>query len=408
MNEQRASESTTQPLAGDVNAWSRRQLLGLVGKGGAAASLLGAGAWGHWGELRLPELLGSELPMEELAERKAARLSGALLLDSNENPFGMCAAARERLVAAAEDANRYPGEYQAELRRCIADFHDVPTDHVATGSGSTDILRQAAGAWVRSDRALVQAQPTFEALGFYSRARGFEAVNVRLDSEGRHDLEAMRAEIGPETRLVYICNPGNPSGTLLPQEELDAFIEDMPSHVIVLVDEAYHHYVDDPDYASSLSHYQNGRNVLIARTFSKVYGMAGLRAGYAIGAGPIIEELRIQRLQNNINAIAGACAVASLEDTEYHQSQKRLNSEARKILTDALTDRGFDYWDSHTNFVMIMLGREVVPVIRAFRERGVYVGRPFPDVPENLRVSIGTPDQMRRFVKEFDEVLGVA
>jgi histidinol-phosphate aminotransferase len=134
--------------------------------------------------------------------------------------------------------------------------------------------------------------------------------------------------------------------------------------------------------------------------------MAGLRAGYAIGSAPTIEELRVQRLHNNINAIAGACAVASLEDEKYHLDQRKLNGEARSILTDALDERGYDYWDSHTNFLMIMMEREVVPIIRAFRERGVYVGRPFPDVPRNLRVSMGTPDQMRRFVEEFDAVVG--
>ncbi len=408
MNEQRASQATVQQAFGETGAWSRRRLLGFVGKSGAAAGMLGAGAWGHWGELRLPEILGASLPTKALEERKAARLAGALLLDSNENPFGMCDAARDALLVAAEEANRYPGEYQAELRKRIAEYHGVPVDQVATGSGSTDILRQAAGAWVRSDGSLVQAKPTFEALAFYSRARGFDAVSVPVDKAGRHDLEAMRAAIGNDTKLVYICNPGNPTGTLMRQSDLDAFIEDLPPHVVVLVDEAYHHYVEDPDYVSSLAHLEKGRNVLVARTFSKVYGMAGLRAGYAIGPAPLIEELRIQRLQNNINAIAGACAVASLNDEKYHHSQRMLNAEARKILTDALESRGYDYWDSHTNFVMIMLGQEVGPTIRAFRERGVYVGRPFPDVPTNLRVSIGTAEQMKRFVEEFDEVMGVA
>lgn len=408
MNEQRASQATSQQSFSETGEWSRRRLLGFVGRGGAAAGVLGAGAWGHWGELRLPELLGTSVPPEVWEERKTARSAGAILLDSNENPFGMCGGARDALIEAAEEANRYPGEYQSKLRRRIADYHGVPVDQVATGSGSTDILRQAAGAWVRSDRSLVQARPTFEALGFYSRARGFDAVGIPVDATGRHDLEAMRAVIGDDTKLVYVCNPGNPTGTLMSQSALDSFIEDLPSHVIVLVDEAYHHYVDDPTYVSSLAHIEKGRNVLVARTFSKVYGMAGLRAGYAIGPAPLIDELRVQRLQNNINAIAGACAVASLNDERYHLSQRTLNADARKILTDGLDARGFAYWESQTNFVMIMLGREVRPTISAFRERGVYVGRPFPDVPTNLRVSIGTVDQMKRFVEEFDEVMGMA
>jgi histidinol-phosphate aminotransferase len=398
----------SQQSFSETGEWSRRQLLGFVGKSGAAAGMLGTGAWGHWGELRLPELLGSSFPTEDVEERKAARRAGALLLDSNENPFGMCDAARDALIEAAEEANRYPGEYQAELRGLIAEYHGVPADQVATGSGSTDILRQAASTWVRSDQSLVQAKPTFEALGFYSRARGFDAISIPVDMTGRHDLEAMRAAIDDETRLVYICNPGNPTGTLMRQSALDAFIEDLPSHVIVLVDEAYHHYVDDPSYMSALAHIERGRNVLVARTFSKVYGMAGLRAGYAIGPASLIDELRVQRLQNNINAIAGACAVASLNDEKYHLSQRTLNGEARKILTDGLDARGFDYWESHTNFVMIMLGQEVRPTIRAFREKGVYVGRPFPDVPTNLRVSIGTSDQMKSFVEMFDEVMSIA
>ena len=406
--------------------WSRRRILECLGWGGAAGAAAALGPARAWGELRLPQLealsrsggpgSGDRMaPAQSMAEKmRRGGIPGAnpmdppgpALLNSNENPHGLCPAAREVLPVAAEKANRYPDEFQEELTWRIAKEHGVATEQVVLGCGSTQILQMAAYAFVSRDGGLLQARPTFEALGFHVRANGFEPVGVPLDLDGRHDLTAMREAIDERTQLVYICNPANPSSTVVPWGELCFLVANLPEHVVVLVDEAYHHFVDDPGYQSCLQSVHDDRPVVIARTFSKIYGMAGLRCGYAVAPLELARKLRARRTGSNVNAIAGACAVASLDDETWVGLQRRLNADAMRTWTDELDRRGIPYWDSQTNFVMADLGRDINPIRRALRERDVWVGRLFPDLPTHLRVSVGTEAEMGRLVAAFGEVIG--
>jgi histidinol-phosphate aminotransferase len=369
---------------------SRRDVLARLGWGGSALGMLGAGPLPDFGELRL-----SGLPA-------TAPQDGQIKLSSNENPYGMCDAARARLQAELPNANRYPFAWGAELHTAIARHLGVSENNVALGAGSTEILRMCAAAW--ADRGVVQAEPTFETLGSYARGSGHTVHGVPVDGDGQHDLDAMRRRLD-EAGVVYICNPGNPASTLLPQSDLDAFLDDVPSDKLVIMDEAYHEFVQDPDYRSQIERAVDSPNIVVIRTFSKVYGMAGMRVGYVVGPRERVRELDRHRTEMSVGVISAACATASLEDPNYAADQKRLNGEARKVLEDGLRGLGLPFWESQTNFLMCDLGRPMMPVNRAMAAQGVLVGRLFPAVPQGLRISVGTPAQMQRCVEALGSVL---
>ena len=237
-----------------------------------------------------------------------------------------------------------------------------------------------------------------------SAVPGILSWGVPLDGEGRHDLSAMQARVA-EAGVIYICNPSNPASTLLPQADLDAFLDAVPGDKLVIVDEAYHEFVLDPDYHSQVERAVASSNVVVLRTFSKVYGMAGMRVGYGVGPRDRIRELDRHRTEMSVGVVSAGCAEASLRDDGYAEVQRRLNAQARGVLEDGLTELSLPYWESQTNFVMCDLGRPMMPVNRAMAARAVSVGRLFPALPEGLRISVGTPEQMHRCVEVLGAVL---
>lgn len=384
MSARRASiRSVTEPL-------SRREVLARLGWSGSVIGMLGAGPLPDFGELRVPGLPAHAVRGDDIK------------LSSNENPYGMCAAARARFQAEVENANRYPFAWSAKLHSAVASHLGVAESNVVLGAGSTEILRMSAAAW--SDRGVLQAEPTFETFGAYTRAAGHPVHGVSLDRNGRHDLSAMQARLG-DAGVVYLCNPSNPASTLLPQAELDAFLDAAPQNKLIIVDEAYHEFVVDSDYRSQIERAVASPNIVVLRTFSKVYGMAGMRVGYAVGPRELIRELDRYRTEMSVGVVSAACAVTSLEDPDYAADQQSLNLEARQILEEGLADLGLACWESETNFVMCNLRRPMMPVNRAMADRGVLVGRLFPAVPEHLRISVGTPEQMHRCLEALRAVL---
>jgi histidinol-phosphate aminotransferase len=260
-------------------------------------------------------------------------------------------------------------------------------------------------AFLRPGRTLVACETTFEAVLAYARVTGAEAVKVPLTADFRHDLPRMLAACDARTGLVYVCNPNNPTGTLAARDELLHFLERVPRTAIVLVDEAYHHFVDDPSYASAFEWLPRLGNLLVVRTFSKVYGLAGLRLGYGVGSRDTAAALRAHAAFDNANAGALAAALASLADGEHVARQRTLNRSTREWLGRELDKDGRRYIPSHANFVMIDVGEDVAPVIEAFRARDILVGRRFPSMPGWLRVSLGTPAEMRAFVDALRSIL---
>ena len=325
-------------------------------------------------------------------------------LDSNENPYGPSPLAIEAMLRAPSYASRYPDRLENPLVDDLARQHRVTPDQIVLGCGSGEILKMAGAAFLGPGKTLVAAEPTFEAVLRFAGLEEATSIRVPLDGSHRHDLAAMAKAVDARTGLVYVCNPNNPTGTIVPGRALEAFIKGLPAGVVVLVDEAYHHFVEDPAYLSLAERIADYPDVVVARTFSKIHGLAGMRLGYAVGSKARIEALRDQAVWSNGNAAVLEAARASLADTANLARLKRLMNDTRAWLVGELKADGRAVIPSEANFVMIDLGTDVGPVIEALRARGIRPGRRFPAMPRWLRVSIGTRPETSAFLEALRAV----
>ncbi len=355
------------------------------------AKLLGAAAGASFLPAKLPG--AAALPAGATPAK-----GGPIRLNANENPDGPCAASLAAMEGCAGLASRYPGAEQEEARTAIARLHGVRPEQVVLGCGSSDVLRMADAAFLGPRRKVVAAEPTFEAVLDYAKVTRAEAVKVPQTTDFRHDLPAMARVCDATTGLVYVCNPNNPTGTIVGARELEAFLAKVPPTCVVLVDEAYYHFVEDLSYASVLEVAHGRDNVVVARTFSKIYGMAGIRLGYAVGSAANIAAMERCASWDNTSQTALAMGLAALADAEVVPAERKRLNGTRRWLCAELAKDGRRYIPSEANFVMIDVGGDVVPVGQAFRERGILVGRKFPSMPTWLRVSIGTPAETEAFV----------
>ena len=324
---------------------------------------------------------------------------GALVdLSSNENPYGPCAQALEAMTRCQSVACRYPDDVERRVVEAIAALHGIAPERVVLGCGSSEILRLCDAAFLGPGRKVVAAEPTFEAVLQYAKVTKAEAVQVKLDAAFRHDLGAMAAACDASTGLVYVCNPNNPTGTIVDGKELEAFLARVPPTTVVLVDEAYHHFVEDPGYRSMAELIERFPNLVVARTFSKIYGMAGMRLGYGITSLANAEALRAQAAWGNTNVAVLEAALASLGDKELVARQRERLNGTRHRLCRELEKDGRRYIPSEANFMMIDVGGDVKPLIPAFEARGVKVGRRFAAMPGWLRITIGKPEETEAFL----------
>lgn len=333
---------------------------------------------------------------------------GPIRLHRNENPYGpsrKVIAAMQK--AALTAAHRYANVETDRLRRAIADLHNVSTDQVVLGCGSSEILRAAAQAFLESRGKLVVASPTFDWFARYSQRPGTEVVAVALTGDYSHDLEAMLARGGASANLVYLCNPNSPTGTLTRRQDIEAFLRKLPATTRVLIDEAYHHYVGpSADYASFLDRPLADPRVLVTRSFSKIYGLAGLRVGYAVAAPDIARLLRLHALPDNVNVVAANAALVALRDDEHIRMSLARNADDRQEFYNEANARMLRVIDSQTNFVLINTGRPAAHVIEHFRTHNVLLPPPFPGFDKHMRVSLGTPEDMRAFWRVWDRMPG--
>jgi len=274
----------------------------------------------------------------------------------------------------------------------------VLPEQVQLGAGSTEILQMVVQS-TAADATIVIAEPTFEDVNRYAVTARRRVVAVPLRPDGSHDLERMRAAVGSGPALVFICNPNNPTGTLTSCDEVDAWMQREQERVLFVVDEAYFEFAEDPGYRSAVSWAITRPNVVVVRTFSKIYGMAGMRLGYAIAQTPTCERLRALACGNNANELALAAGLAALADSGFQQRTLSVNRASRQILTRALDQLGLSYLPSHTNFVMHRIPGEVATYNTRMRDAGFLVGRAFPPMLTYSRVSLGVPDEMERFTR---------
>ena len=340
-------------------------------------------------------------PIDEV-EREYG-IQGSAKLASNENPLGpspkALAALRERL----DELHLYPDGGCFHLRHALAAKLGVDPEQLIFGNGSNELIELAVRTFLRpGDEALI-SRGSFVAYGLALDAMGATVRTVPLKDYG-FDLDAMARALTPETRCVFLANPNNPTGTIYRRPEWEDFLERVGPEVLVVADEAYFEYAADPDYPDSLDDRRRDRTVLTLRTFSKVYGLAGLRIGYGIAPPEVVAMMNQVREPFNVNAAAQWAATAAVADTEHLRRSIEVNRQGLAFLTDGLTALGVESVPSEANFILVRTG-QVGRVFEELMRRGVIVRPVGPDFPEHVRVTVGTPDENRKFLEGLSEVL---
>jgi len=338
-------------------------------------------------------------PIEEL-ERELG-ITGSIKLASNENPRGPSPKALAVLSEATKTLHRYPDGGGHYLRQALAERWKVSPDQIILGNGSDEIITLLTKAFLNPGDEAVMAEPSFIVYKIDVTAEHAKPVTVPL-KEFRHDLPAMAKAVTARTRLVFICNPNNPTGTYVTAAEVAAFLQAIPPDVIVVFDEAYYEYVTAADYPDTLAVLKGGRNVVLLRTFSKIYGLAGLRIGYGLTTPEIVQHLNRIRPPFNTNSLAQKAALAALSDEEHVRESRRLNTEGMGLLTERLNALGLTVVPSQANFLYFDAKQDGKAVFEALLRRGVIVrhlGSAF------LRVTVGLPQENERFITALQAVL---
>jgi histidinol-phosphate aminotransferase len=364
-------------------ASSRRSFLQILGIGAAAG-------------------LVTEYSAVSAAEIPSPDGTSEIRLDNNENLYGPS----EKVVAATRKAvsesNLYPDRHYEDLSARIAKLHNVREEQVVLGAGSREILRLASCAFLEKDKKLVQAAPTYPAIEFYARSAGAEVVSDSLDNKLQHNLDVMLSH-SASAGLVYICNPNNPTASITPRKDLEGFISRLPASCYVLIDEAYHHYaVESGSYTSFLDHPLNDERVIVSRTFSHAYGLAGLRVGYGIASAGAAKRMRAFSTQDSVNSIAVRAATAALEDRAGLSDAVRRNTDARQEFRNWAMARSLKPWDSQANFVMMDTFNPANLIINHFRQNSILIAPVSLLFDTSIRVSLGKPEQMMSFWRVWD------
>ena len=332
-----------------------------------------------------------------VAGATAAGSGSTLWLSWNENPLGLSRRAKEAAREALQSSHRYPDRARAEVAASLAERAGLKPGNVVLGCGSTQILQAIVLSEAGTGKPLILAEPTFEAVVEYQQPLGYRVEKVPLDSRYAHDLARMSELVGRRGAVVYLCNPNNPTATLTPTREIGAWILQAPLNVLFVIDEAYFEYVESPQYESCASWVARHPNVVVTRTFSKIYAMAGLRLGYALCHEDTAERLRKFVSADNTNGVALAAAKASLADNDLIARSRQLNARSKQIAVACLDELGLEHLPSHANFLMHRVPGDPEAYILGMRQRGIRVGRPFPPLGEFNRLTLGLPQEMRQW-----------
>ena len=325
---------------------------------------------------------------------------GAIFLDSNENPLGPSAGAREAIAAITPDGGRYRDDLSDELVKLFAQQEGLKTDYVRLFAGSSEPLHYTVLAYTSPTRSYVTADPTFEAGAFMSKVSGARVVSVPLTKTYAHDVRKMLAS-APDAGVIYICNPNNPTGTLTPDSEIEFAVDNKPKGAVVLVDEAYLHFADMP---SALDLVKADKDVIVLRTFSKAYGLAGIRCGFAVGRPDLLD--RLDNFGGNFMPItAVSAAIASLKDPQLIPERKRINAAVRAETFQWLEQNGYTYISSQSNCFMLDTKRPAKAIVEAMAQQNVMIGRVWPIMPTWTRITVGTHEEMTQFQAAFRKAM---
>ncbi len=367
----------------------RRQWLKTAGLGGSFTLLGGIQPI----SASVEELMGSgdENPMAKL--------------NSNENPFGPSKRVRSAITKAFDKACRYPSIVFRPLLEQIAETEGLTTDHIVITGGSTEGLKATGLTYGIDQGEIIAADPIFQAMLRYAEGFGAYIHRVPVDETLGHDLQAMAQRINNKTRLIFVCNPNNPTGTLIEKNALRDFCSSISKKAVVFSDEAYYDFITEADYPSMVELVKEDMNVIVSKTFSKVYGLAGMRIGYLVARPDIAARLR-KNIMAMTNVLAIEAAKEALKDDDFYKFSLIKNTEAKNAIYKILEDLNLEYIKSHTNFVFFKTGRPIAEMIVEMKKEQVIIGRPFPPFYEWCRISTGTMESMAMFDKALKKVLG--
>jgi histidinol-phosphate aminotransferase len=344
-------------------------------------------------------------PIEELARQYGLAQDSIVKLASNENPRGPSPSVRRAIADAAAGVTRYPDGNGFELKAALAARFGVDRCQIVLGNGSNDVLELATQALLRPGDHAVYSEHAFAVYPLATQARGAAGIVVAARDYG-HDLAAMAKAVTPKTRIIFVANPNNPTGTWLTPTAVRSFLAGLPRDVVLVLDEAYDEYLDDAQRSPSASWIASHPNLIVSRTFSKAYGLAGLRIGFGLMDAPLADLLNRVRQPFNVNSVAQAAALAALADSEYVAESAALNRAGLAELTRALDAMKVGYVPSHGNFLLVHVGAGAAAVYEQLLRNGVIV-RPVANygLPEHLRVTIGLPEENRRFLTALGAAL---
>jgi histidinol-phosphate aminotransferase len=330
---------------------------------------------------------------------------GAIKLASNENPLGPSPKAIERITAHLSSISLYPDPTCVELREKLAPRLGVDSEQIIVGNGSDELLVFIAGAYVEPGMSTLTADTTFSEYTFATTLFGGTTRYAPM-RDGRFDLGTMADMVDDSTAVVFICNPNNPTGTYVSRAELTEFLRSVPDNVLVVVDEAYNEYVEAEDYTHAAELVGSYPNLLVLRTFSKAYGLAGLRVGYGVATEKVVSDLRLTKEPFNVNSVAQAAALGALDDEAFLAHSRATNAAGKKLLYASLDELGIHYYPTQSNFICMHLRKDSMSVFRTLMDRGITI-RPLTSfgLDEWIRLTIGTDEQNRFFLARLREVL---
>ncbi len=340
-------------------------------------------------------------PIEEV--KRELGVDEVIKLASNENPLGPSTLAQKALKEFASKISFYPDGNCYYLKNELASYLGVEESNIVMGNGADELITLVGLAYLNPNDEIIMAEPTFSEYEF--SARLMDATPIKVPSQDfRHDMKAIAAAVTDKTKIVFICNPNNPTGTIVTREEMETFFKEIPPEVLVVIDEAYYEYASDPKYPQSIEFLKEGYNVLILRTFSKIYGLAGLRIGYGLARENIVTDINTVREPFNVNAVAQHAARAALKDEEHVKEGRRINEEGKKYLAEEFERLNLFHLPTEANFVFVDVGVDSRKLFPKMLQKGVIVrtGDIF-GYPDFIRLTIGTHEQNRRFIEAFEE-----
>ncbi len=327
-------------------------------------------------------------------------------LNANENPYGPSKRVREVISNNFDLGCRYPFRTLASLTLKIAEKEGVSKDHIVITGGSTEGLKAAGltfGGFGEGE--IIAADPTFQAMLRYAETFGTKVHRVPVNAIKDHDLRAMAGKVNDKTKLIFICNPNNPTGTILDKNKLMDFCRTHDDKAVIFSDEAYYDFITEPEYPSMVELVKEGRNIIVSKTFSKIYGLAGMRIGYLITRPDIATKLKASVMANT-NTLAIEAAKEALEDVDFYKFSILNNMKAKKLVYNTLDDLELEYIKSHTNFIFFKTGRPINEMISAMQQENILIGRPFPPFYNWARISTGKMSDMERFSSALKKILG--